>query len=93
MPMDFISKDLIGPFEITLRGNQYTLIVICMLANYITCVPLVDRLADIVVRAYLKEMYCRFFPNSQSQESGSFSLFERDAYIPTLANLLQPKLR
>ena len=37
--------------------------------------------------------YCNSFPNDQSQESGFFLMFWRDAYIPMLANLLQPKLR
>ena len=52
--------DLIGPFEITCRGNQYTLAMICMLTYYIMCVPLVDKSADTVVNVYLKEIYCRF---------------------------------
>ena len=33
------------------------------------------------------------FQNGQSQESGFFLMFGRDAYIPTLASVLQPKLR
>ena len=34
-----------------------------------------------------------FFSNSQSQEPGFFLMFERNVYIPTFANLLEPKLR
>ena len=43
MPMDFISMNLIGPLEATKKGNQCTLTVICMLTNYIICVPIPDK--------------------------------------------------
>ena len=48
-----------GPFMMTTWGNQYTLTVICMLTNYVICVPLIDKFADIAVSAYLREVYCR----------------------------------
>ena len=34
-----------------------------------------------------------FFLNGQSQEPSYFFMFGRDIYIPTLANMLQSKLR
>ena len=59
MPIYFILMDLIGPFEMTSRGNQYAVTVNCMLTNYVMCIPLVDKSADTVVSAYLKNIYCR----------------------------------
>ena len=58
--MDFISIDLISPFEATTKVNQYTLTMIYMLTIYIICIPITDKSADTVVNAYLKEVYCRF---------------------------------
>ena len=55
---DFI--DLISPFESTMKGNQYALIVIYMLTNYIICIPIPDKSSDTVVNAYLREVYCTF---------------------------------
>ena len=49
--MGFISMDLIGPFGTTSRENQYAKMVICMITNYILCVPLAEKSADIVVNA------------------------------------------
>ena len=43
MSMDIISMDLIGPFEVTLKGNPSAFTVICMLTNHVTCVLLVDK--------------------------------------------------
>ena len=60
MPMDFILLDLISPFEITLRRNQYGLAVICIFTNYVMHVLLLEKPANTVVYAYLKEKYCRF---------------------------------
>ena len=57
---DLISMDLKGPLEITTRGNQYTLTVICMLINYVMCIPLADKPANTVCKWMLIEVYCRF---------------------------------
>ena len=54
MLMNFISMDLAGPFQITTRGIQYTLILICMLTYYVMNIPLVDTSANTVVNQYLK---------------------------------------
>ena len=52
--MDSMSIYLIGLFEMTSRGNQYALTVICMLINYIMSIPLPDKSADTVVSAVFK---------------------------------------
>ena len=59
-PNGFYFNRLIGPLETTAKGNQYTLTVIYMLTNYITCIPTPDTSADIGINAYVKEAYCRF---------------------------------
>ena len=58
--MDFISVDLTSTFKTTTKGNQYASTVVSMLTNYVICIPILDKSADIVVNAYLKEVYCRF---------------------------------
>ena len=56
MPVDFISMDLIGSFKMVSVGNQYTLTVICMLTNYVMCIPLADQSADTQVSAYIRHI-------------------------------------
>ena len=54
MLMDLISMDFIRLFEVTSKGNQYLLRVICMLPSYIMCISLVDKSADTIMSTYLK---------------------------------------
>ena len=39
-PMSFISMDLLGAYHETEQGNQYAMIVICMLTNYEFMIPI-----------------------------------------------------
>ena len=60
-PMDFISMDLIGEFRMgSTNGNRFALTVICMLSGYTWCVPIPDKSAETVVKAYIKEVYNHF---------------------------------
>ena len=60
-PMDFISMDLIGEFRMgSTNGNRFALTVICMLSGYTWCVPIPDKSAEVVVKAYIKEVYNHF---------------------------------
>ena len=45
LPTQFISMDLISPFDLSSSGNHYTLMVIFMLAGYTFCVPLKTKTA------------------------------------------------
>ena len=47
-------------FNTTHKGNQYVLKVICMLAKYVMCVPVVNKSTSTVANAYLGEVYFRF---------------------------------
>ena len=53
VPMDFISMDLIGKFNPpSSQGNKFTLTIICMLSSWTWCIPIVDKLAPVMVQAY-----------------------------------------
>ena len=66
--------DLIGPSEVTTKGKQYTLTVICMLTNYIICVYLTDLIPNTVVNTYFKEVYSRLDGNRKSYPTIEVSL-------------------
>ena len=54
--MSFISMDLLGAYHETEKGNQYALIVICMLTNYIFMIPIRSKSTEEVINAYLMGM-------------------------------------
>ena len=57
-PMDFISMDLIGKFNMgSTRGNYYALTVICMLTGFTWCIPILNKSAETIIKAYVKEVY------------------------------------
>ena len=58
--MQFISMDLIGPFDPPSNGYHYTLMVICMLTGYTFCIPLNTKTASKVVQVYIDEVYAKF---------------------------------
>ena len=63
-PMDFISMDLIGEFyPPSTRGNRYALTVICMLTGWVWCVPILNKTANAVLKAYLKNVHHVFGPS------------------------------
>ena len=59
-PMKFISMDLIGEFHPpSSKGNRYALTVICMFTGYTFCIPLPDKKAETVLKAYMNHVYCK----------------------------------
>ena len=79
--MDFISMDLIGEFHPPCsHGNKYALTVICMLSGWTWCIPIPDKTAPVVVKAYLKYVHHVFGPSRKilSDNGTEFSnkLFE-----------------
>ena len=59
-PMKFISMDLIGEFHPpSSKGNRYALTVICMFTGYVFCIPLLDKKAETVLKAYMNHVYCK----------------------------------
>ena len=60
-PMDFISMDLVGEFKMgSTQGNKYALTVICMLTGYTWCIPIADKSAETVVKAYVRGVYSKY---------------------------------
>ena len=60
-PMQFISMDLIGEFHPpTSRKHWYALTVICMLTDYVFCVPLKTKTSEEVIQAYIDNVYSKF---------------------------------
>ena len=63
-PMEFIAMDLIGEFHpASSKGNRYTLTAVCMLTGFTFCIPLKNKSAEEVVKAYLNHIYCVFGPS------------------------------
>ena len=60
-PMKFISMDLIGEFyPPSKQGNRYALTVVCMHTGYTFCIPIPDKSAATVAKAYINNVYCWF---------------------------------
>ena len=60
-PMEFISMDLIGEFHpVSSRGNRYALTAVCMLTGFTFCIPIPNKTAEEVVKAYQHQIYMKF---------------------------------
>ena len=65
-PMDFISMDLIGEFHPpSSNRNRYALTVICMLTGWVWCIPIPDKTANAVLKAYLQNVHHVFGPSKK----------------------------
>ena len=52
-PMEFISMDLVGEFHPpSLKGNRYALTAVCMLTNFVFCIPLKNNSASEIITAW-----------------------------------------
>ena len=77
-PMDFISMDLIGKFyPPSTRGNCYSLTIICMLTGWVWCIPIPDKTANAVLKAYLKN---HVFGPSRKILSDNGTKFKNDLF-------------
>ena len=64
--MEFIAMDLIGEFHpVSSKGNHYALTAICMLTGFTFCIPLKNKTAEEVVKAYLNHICCVFGPSKK----------------------------
>ena len=58
--------DLIGEFHpASSKGNHYALTAICMLTGFTCCIPLKNKTAEEVVKAYLNHICCVFGPSKK----------------------------
>ena len=80
-PMDFISMNLIGEFypPPSTRGNCYALTVICMLTGWVWCIPIPDKTANAILKAYLKNVHHVFGP-SRKILSNNGTEFKNDLF-------------
>ena len=66
-PMKFISMELIGEFHPpSSKGNWYALTVICMFTGYTFCIPIPNKKAETVLKAYMNHVYCKYGGNFKS---------------------------
>ena len=66
LPMQFICMDLVGPIHPpSSRGNRYVLTVIDMLTGFTIAVPIPDKNATTVCKAYRDNVYCIFGGSSR----------------------------
>ena len=65
-PMANIAIDLMGPFLPTTRGNERILTCMDLLTHYIFLVPIPDKQAETVIKAYTEHIY--------SEAGGSYSI-------------------
>ena len=57
-PMQFICMDLVGPISpVTSRGNRFILTVVDMLTGYTMAVPIPDKSAESICKAYVNNVY------------------------------------
>ena len=59
-PMYHLYMDLIGPFPQSEDGNSYCLTACCAFTDYLFCLPIPNKEAEMVVQAYLKYIYSFF---------------------------------
>ena len=80
-PMDFISMDLIGEFHPppTDEGHRYALTVICMLTGFTWCIPIKDKKAPTIIKAYMNEVYYKY-GGSRKILSDNGSEFKNDLF-------------
>ena len=52
--------DLIGPFPQSEGGNSYCLTAYCVFTDYLFCLPITNKEAEMVVQAYLNYIYSLF---------------------------------
>ena len=73
-PMDFMSMDLIREFHPpSSQGNKYALTVIYMLSGWTWCIPMPDKTAPVVVKAYLKHNNNNNNNNNNNDNNNLFS--------------------
>ena len=66
LPIQFICMDLVGPIHPpSSRGNRYVLTVMDMLTGFTIAVPIPDKNATMVCKAYRDNVYCVFGGSSR----------------------------
>ena len=66
LPIQFISTDLIGPFDHSSNGYYYSLMMVCILRGYTFCIPWNTKIVSKVIQAYIDELYAKFWGSMNS---------------------------
>ena len=56
VPFAGCAMDCIGPLPVISKGNRHVLTFICLLTSYLIMVPLISKMADEILMAYIKEI-------------------------------------
>ena len=86
-PMQFICMDVVGPISpMTSQGNKYCLTVICMLTGYTIAIPIPDKSAETICRAYRDKVFCIFGGSTRilTDNGSEFKNSELDKVCETL---------
>ena len=59
-PMERVHLDVLGPFNISSKGNKYVLGMIDQFTKWLECVPLPDQSAEKIAISANDEFFCRF---------------------------------
>ena len=71
-PMERVHLDVLGPFNISSKGNKYVLGMIDQFTKWLECVPLPDQSAEKIAISAIDEFFCRFgMPLSIHTDQGS----------------------
>lgn len=64
-PFDIVVVDTIGPLRKSNSGNEYVLTMMCDLSKYLVSVPLVNKSAEAIARAMVKNLILVYGPIKQ----------------------------
>ena len=71
-PQDYLSADLIGPYNTTMQGNTYTLIAICNLTGYLMTSPIPNKKTSTIAVKLFLEILLKFgFPRILNSNNGT----------------------
>ena len=70
-PQDYISIDLIGPYNTTSHGNSYCLTTVCNLTGYLLTTPVPDQKTAIVAMYLFSEIMLKFSFQILHSDSGT----------------------
>ena len=71
-PMERVHLDVLGPFNISSKGNKYVLGMIDQFTKWLECVPLPDQSAEKIAISAIDKFFCRFgMPLSIHTDQGS----------------------
>lgn len=59
-PMERVHLDILGPFNISTKGNRYVLVMVDQFTKWLECVPLPDQSAEKIAISAVDNFFCTF---------------------------------